>query len=54
MVDEIVIRTVKKASTGETVFEMKNEGDILVGNSKELIKEISNWMDQKQKSLQSR
>jgi hypothetical protein len=54
MVEEISIRSVKKCGTGETVFEMKNDGEILVGNSKELIKEITEWMYQRQKSLQSR
>jgi len=54
MVEEISIRTVKKCGTRETVFEMKNDGEVLVGDSKELIKEISDWMNQRQKSLQSR
>ena len=54
MVEEISIRTVKKCGTRETAFEMNNDGEILVGNSKELIKEITEWMYQRQKSLQSR
>ncbi len=54
MIEEITIRSVKKCVTGETVFEMKIDNDVIVGNSKEVAKEISTWMDQRQKMLQSR